>query len=86
MNTTLFLLFPNFGIGHKRYIKRYSQYLKHTFDTLKTKCLRSASCTRLWDRIQLMKGIALRKQSLHGKIAATVLLKLFISGNERPLH
>ena len=30
-----------------------------------------------------MKGIARRKQSLHGKIAATVLVKLFISGNER---
>jgi len=29
-----------------------------------------------------MKGKALRKQSLHGKTAASVLLKLFISGNE----
>jgi len=30
-----------------------------------------------------MKGKALRKLSLHGKIATSVLLKLFISGNER---
>jgi len=29
-----------------------------------------------------MKGKALRKHSLHGKKAASVLLKLFISGNE----
>jgi len=29
-----------------------------------------------------MKGKALKKQSLYGKIAASVLLKLFISGNE----
>jgi len=32
---------------------------------------------------KLIKGIALGKQSLHGKIAASVLLKLFISGNEK---
>jgi len=30
-----------------------------------------------------MKGKALRTQSLDGKTAALVLLKLFISGNER---
>jgi len=30
-----------------------------------------------------MTGKALRKHSLHGKIAAAVLLKLFISGNGR---
>jgi len=29
-----------------------------------------------------MKGKALGKHSLHGKIEASVLLKLFISGNE----
>ena len=29
-----------------------------------------------------MKEVALRKQNLHGKIAAEVLLKLFISENE----
>jgi len=29
-----------------------------------------------------MKGKALRKHSLHEKTAASVLLKLFISGNE----
>jgi len=29
---------------------------------------------------KLMKGKALRKHSLHGKTAASVLLKLFISG------
>ena len=32
--------------------------------------------------IKLMKGKALRKYSLHGKTAASVLLKLFISSNE----
>jgi len=30
-----------------------------------------------------MKGKALRKHSLHGKTAVSVLLKLFINGNER---
>jgi len=33
--------------------------------------------------IKMRKGKALRKHSLHGKTAASVLLKLFISGNER---
>jgi len=32
--------------------------------------------------VKLMKGKALRKHSLHEKTAASVLLKLFISGNE----
>jgi len=32
---------------------------------------------------KLRKGEVLRKHSLHGKIAASVSLKLFISGNER---
>ena len=32
--------------------------------------------------IKLIKGKALRKHSLHEKTAASVLLKLFISGNE----
>jgi len=32
---------------------------------------------------KLMKGKALRKHSLHEKTAASVLLKLFISGNEK---
>jgi len=36
---------------------------------------------RFWP-IKLMKGKALRKQSLHEKTAASVLLKLFISSNE----
>jgi len=31
---------------------------------------------------KLMKGKAFRKHSLHEKTAASVLLKLFISGNE----
>jgi len=35
------------------------------------------------DGIKLMKGKGLRKHSLHGKTAASVLLKLFISGNKR---
>jgi len=34
------------------------------------------------NQIKLMKGKALRKHSLHEKTAASVLLKLFISGNE----
>ena len=33
-------------------------------------------------KIKLMKGKALRKHSLHEKTAASVLFKLFISGNE----
>ena len=33
--------------------------------------------------IKLMKKKALRKHSLHGKIAVSVLLKPFISGNEK---
>jgi len=36
----------------------------------------------LLGNIKLMKGKALRKHSLHEKTAASVLLKLFISGNE----
>jgi len=32
--------------------------------------------------IKLTKGIALRKNRLHEKTAALVLLKMFISGNE----
>jgi len=32
--------------------------------------------------MKLMKGKALRKHSLHEKTAASVLLRLFISGNE----
>ena len=40
--------------------------------------------TEIWTlrKIKLMKGKALRKHSLHEKTAASVLLKLFISGNE----
>ena len=34
-------------------------------------------------KITPMKGKALRKHCLHGKIAASVLLKLFISDSER---
>ena len=30
-----------------------------------------------------MKGKAIRKHSLHGKITASAVLKLFISGNEK---
>ena len=33
--------------------------------------------------IKLIKGKTLRKHSLHGKTAASVLLNLFNSGNER---
>jgi len=41
----------------------------------------SPSGTSSW--IKLMKGKALRKHSLYENIAASVLLKMFISGNER---
>ena len=42
-----------------------------------------SSSMSLFDlNIKLMKGKALRKHSLHEKTAASVLLKLFISGNE----
>ena len=34
------------------------------------------------EHVKLMKGKALRKHSLHEKTAASVLLKLFISGNK----
>jgi len=34
------------------------------------------------DNMKMMKGKALRKHSLHEKTAASVLLKLFNSGNE----
>jgi len=34
------------------------------------------------DHFKLMKGKAIRKHSLHEKTAASVLLKLFVSGNE----
>jgi len=34
-------------------------------------------------QIKPIKGKALRKQGLYGEKAASVLLKLFISGNER---
>ena len=41
------------------------------------------SCRNLYSYcFILMKGKALRKHSLHGKTAASVLMKLFISGNE----
>jgi len=36
----------------------------------------------LYEKIKLMKGKALRKHSLHEKTAASVLLKLFTSGND----
>jgi len=36
----------------------------------------------IWFKTKLMKRKALRKHSLHEKTAASVLLKLFISGNE----
>jgi len=39
-------------------------------------------CLETFSEIKLMKGKALRKHSLHEKTAASVLLKLFISGNE----
>jgi len=37
----------------------------------------------IFDLIKLRKGKAHRKHSQHGKIAAPVSLKLFISGYER---
>jgi len=43
---------------------------------------RAILCWQMGHYIKLMKGKALRKHSLHEKTAASVLLKLFISGNE----
>ena len=40
------------------------------------------NCIIIKTKTKLMKGKALRKHSLHEKTAASVLLKLFISGNE----
>jgi len=37
------------------------------------------------DTLELMKGKAHRKHSLHGKTAASVLLKLFSSGNNQEI-
>jgi len=37
----------------------------------------------VYSEIKLMKGKALKKHSLYGKKAASVLLKQFINGNER---
>jgi len=42
-------------------------------------------CIQPYNR-KLMKGKALRKQSLHEKTTASVLLKLFISSNEWWIH
>ena len=39
-------------------------------------------CGQMLWYMKLMKGKALRKHSLHEKTAASVLLKLLISGNE----
>jgi len=50
-------------------------------DWLTQKSLRYESKDIL-STIKLMNGKALRKHSLHEKTAASVLLKLFISGNE----
>jgi len=61
--------------------------MKHAVDVLIQQALRafhhlfSLFCRVRMD-IKLMKGKALRKHSLHEKTAASVLLKLFISGNE----
>ena len=47
-----------------------------------SKCFQNCinyTCVPLY---KLIKGKALRKHSLHGKKAALVLLKMFISGNE----
>ena len=48
----------------------------------KTQHLADHSKSIIRKSIKLMKGKALRKRSMHGKIAVSVLLKLLISGNE----
>jgi len=57
--------------------KDFKHFLLHKIKTLKYENNRFCSCL-----IKLMKGKALREHSLHEKTAASVLLKLFISGNE----
>jgi len=56
--------------------KRERVCLVCTTLSLETYCLK-------FKKIKLMKGKALRKQGLHEKLAASVLLKLLISDNER---
>jgi len=58
-------------------IKYAGQRLYDVFLEWLGKSITQASCN-----IKLMKGKALRKHSLHEKTAASVLLKLFISGYE----
>ena len=46
------------------------------------KCLRQIRQVFNFDKIKLMNGKAPRKQSLHEKTTASVLLKPFISSNK----
>jgi len=60
-----------------KYLSIKLYYIEAIYRQWQYKCLENII------EIKLMKAKALRKQSLHGKIAAWVLLKLFISGNVR---
>jgi len=64
----------NYGVPNLLYIKNITIGVYFLLNQI---CLTS-DCRQ----IKLMKGKALRKHSLHEKTAASVLLKLFISGNE----
>ena len=58
-------------------VARYRRYIFKEFANDTIALINNKLCG-----IKLMKGKALRKHSLHEKTAASVLLKLFISGNE----
>jgi len=60
-------------------LRRYITCIKTTVSVTHVYCSHIQFCKV--DR-KLMKGKVLRKHSLHEKIAASVLLKLFISSNE----
>ena len=51
-------------------------------EALQHKCVKLINLLGRPNNKKLMKRKALRKHSLHEKTAASVLLKLFISGNE----
>ena len=63
---------PRNGRLHGRRHKKVTRTALHILRKIQPK----------YNNNKLMKGKALRKHSLHEKTAASVLLKLFISGNE----
>jgi len=66
-------ILQSFIYKHMTFIKGKMQSIKQSLQTI---------CIFDLPFVKLMKGKALRKHSLHEKTAASVLLKLFISGNK----